>query len=122
MDNICIKKESEYNGFFLNEKTNYFEKCMNNCIKCLNENICIRCNNSFYLYNNECYKKCPEGIKVNNLNIPICISDNIPFFYHNQPIFLSQSLSIILSLIQLNILNYVNISPFFQGKIFYANV
>ena len=116
MDNICIKKGSEYDGFFLNKKTNYFEKCMNNCIKCVNENICIRCNNSFYLYNNECYKKCPEGTKVNNLNIPICISDNIPFFYHNQPILLSQSLSITLSLIQMNISNYANISPYFSGK------
>ena len=120
-NNICVKKGTEYDGYFLNEN-NYFEKCMNNCIKCLNENTCIRCTNSFYLYNNSCYKNCPQGTRINNLNIPICISNNISFFYQNQPILLSQTLSTTLSLIQLNISNYVNISPFFSGQNFIIQI
>ena len=116
-DNICWIKGSKNNNYFFNSKNKRYEKCSSNCIKCKNKNNCEMCNTNYYLFNNNCYNECPEGTKINKFNQKIltCILDDT-YFYNNEPLIISSSLSTILTLIQYNISEYTNLSPFFSGN------
>jgi len=83
----CLKKNIEKEGYYYNQSTKKFEKCLDGCKKCINLDECLACNiesGFFSIKVNDnlsektqskinCVKKCPEFYVKNN-EINSCIN------------------------------------------------
>ena len=59
--NEKFKCASCNSGYYLNKTSGTCKKCIDNCAKCNDSNICLECNDNYELYFNRCAIGCIKG-------------------------------------------------------------
>ena len=84
---ICLSLTELKNGYFYNNKTSLYYKCIENCKQCSNETICEECKFGFInISNKNCsgeIKNCEEYNKDNNKTCEKC-KQNFAFIENNR--------------------------------------
>jgi len=85
-DNSKKCKQGEVEEYFRDENLKKYMKCGENCNKCTSKEVCLKCNNNFFLHiDHTCYSKCPKKYYNNSLtgtcseclkNCEDCINNN----------------------------------------------
>ena len=86
-NNICVDKcPNNYINQNINNK-NICKKCTKNCTICssLNNNMCLTCEDNYYLYQGQCTKICPINYFKNDINktCDYCNIDNCSYCNDN---------------------------------------
>ena len=64
----CVFPTQCGEGYFPNMWKKKCDCCGTGCLKCLNEEYCLLCINSFFSYRGKCYKQCPIQTYFNYFN------------------------------------------------------